>query len=78
MPCDILDPQAVRNAVGGARHVLLSAWDRPYVVDSRKFTRRFWADVTPFEISAAETARWFLAEAATGSAPRGEPIAMNA
>jgi len=39
-------------------------WDRPYVVDAGKFTRRFWSDVTPFEIGAAATARSFQADAA--------------
>jgi nucleoside-diphosphate-sugar epimerase len=34
-------------------------WDRPYVVDASKFKTRFWSDVTPIEIGAAETARWF-------------------
>lgn len=33
--------------------------DRPYLIDSSKFARRFWADVTPFEIGAAATARSF-------------------
>ncbi|HEX4181547.1 MAG TPA: NAD-dependent epimerase/dehydratase family protein [Caulobacteraceae bacterium] len=34
-------------------------WDRPYQVDARKFTGRFWSDVTPYEIGAAATARSF-------------------
>ena len=34
-------------------------WDRPYEVDATKFTRRFWSDVTPFEIGAPATARSF-------------------
>ncbi len=36
-------------------------WDRPYQVDARKFTRRFWSDVTPFEAGAPATARSFVA-----------------
>ena len=36
-------------------------WDRPYQVDSSKFSRRFWADVTSLEAGAAATARSFLA-----------------
>lgn len=36
-------------------------WDRPYVIDSGKFTRRFWSDVTPFELGAPTTARSFVA-----------------
>jgi nucleoside-diphosphate-sugar epimerase len=36
-------------------------WDRPYVIDSSKFTRRFWSDVTPFETGAPATARSFIA-----------------
>jgi hypothetical protein len=36
-------------------------WDRPYQVDAGKFARRFWSDVTPFEVGAAATARSFKA-----------------
>ena len=36
-------------------------WDRPYQVDARKFARRFWSDVTPFEVGAPATARSFAA-----------------
>lgn len=39
-------------------------WDRPYVVDSNKFKRRFWSDVTPFEVGAPATVRSFMAPAA--------------
>ena len=39
-------------------------WDRPYVVDARKFNQRFWSDVTPFEVGAPATARSFVAAAA--------------
>ena len=35
-------------------------WDRPYVVDASKFKRRFWSDVTPFEVGAAATAHAFV------------------
>lgn len=42
-------------------------WDGPYVVDGRKFTTRFWADVTPYEVGAAVTARAFAAEAKAGA-----------
>lgn len=34
-------------------------WDRPYRVDFSDFAKRFWADATPFETGAAETARSF-------------------
>ena len=34
-------------------------WDRPYLVDASKFSRRFWSDATPFEIGAPATARAF-------------------
>ena len=34
-------------------------WDRPYEVDGSKFTSRFWADVTPYEVGAVATARWY-------------------
>jgi hypothetical protein len=43
-------------------------WDRPYVVDSGKFQRRFWSDVTPYEVGAPATARSFAASGATGGA----------
>ncbi len=35
------------------------SWNRPYIVDGTKFTRRFWSDVTPYEIGAPATARSF-------------------
>jgi len=44
-------------------HEMRFTFDRPYLVDARKWTRRFWSDVTPFEIGAPETARAFAAEA---------------
>ncbi len=44
------------------------AFDRPYHVDARKWTRRFWDDVTPFEIGAVETAREFAARMQMASA----------
>lgn len=34
-------------------------WDRPYRVDASDFAKRFWADATPFEAGAAETAKAF-------------------
>ena len=34
-------------------------WDRPYRVDASDFAKRFWADATPFEIGAVETAKSF-------------------
>lgn len=37
--------------------------DRPYQVDATKFTRRFWSDVTPFEVGAPATAGSFLPNA---------------
>ncbi|MFT4277766.1 MAG: NAD-dependent epimerase/dehydratase family protein [Rhodopseudomonas sp.] len=40
-------------------------WDRPYRVDARKFTSRFWSDVTPFEIGVAATALSFRERAAS-------------
>ncbi len=36
-------------------------WDRPYEVDASKFKRRFWSDVTPFEVGAPAMARSFAA-----------------
>jgi hypothetical protein len=34
-------------------------WDRAYHVDAQKFSRRFWADVTPFEVGAPAAALSF-------------------
>ena len=34
-------------------------WDRPYRVDSSRFSKRFWSDATPFEIGAPATALSF-------------------
>jgi nucleoside-diphosphate-sugar epimerase len=39
-------------------------WDRPYLVDSSRFAKRFWADATPFEVGAPATALWFRDQAA--------------
>jgi nucleoside-diphosphate-sugar epimerase len=36
-------------------------WDRPYEVDASKFKRRFWSDVTPFELGVPATALAFRA-----------------
>jgi nucleoside-diphosphate-sugar epimerase len=36
-------------------------WDRPYIVDSGKFTRRFGMTATPFEVGIPATARTFAA-----------------
>jgi nucleoside-diphosphate-sugar epimerase len=30
-------------------------FDKPYSVDTSKFSKRFWADATPFEVGVAET-----------------------
>jgi nucleoside-diphosphate-sugar epimerase len=43
-------------------------WDRPYRVDARKFTDRFWSDVTPFEIGAVAAALSFKNRAASMAA----------
>ena len=37
-------------------------WDRPYLVDGGKFTRRFGFAVTPFEVGMVTTARAFIGE----------------
>lgn len=34
-------------------------WDRPYYVESSKFSARLWADATPFEKGAEATVRSF-------------------
>lgn len=38
-------------------------WDRRYEVDGSKFTGRFWADVTPYEVGAVATARSYVESA---------------
>jgi nucleoside-diphosphate-sugar epimerase len=50
-------------------------WDRPYLVDASKFKDRFWADATPFDVGAAETARSFAKAAgpAAGTARGSGP-----
>lgn len=37
-------------------------WDRPYLVDGGKFTRRFGFTATPFEVGMATSARAFVGE----------------
>jgi len=39
-------------------------FDRPYHVDASKWKRRFWSDVTPFEVGAAAATRAFGSAAA--------------
>lgn len=34
-------------------------WDRPYIVDSTKFSRRFWGDPTPFEMGLQATIEFY-------------------
>jgi dTDP-D-glucose 4,6-dehydratase len=34
-------------------------WDRPYLVDTTKFTRRFWNDPTPFETGLQATIAFY-------------------
>jgi nucleoside-diphosphate-sugar epimerase len=59
-------PQSLLPALGLVSPLLREAadvgftWDRPYRVDASKFTRRFWSDVTPFEIGAPAAALSFL------------------
>lgn len=40
-------------------------WDRPYHVDARKFSQRFWSDATPFAIGAPATAISFRQDEVT-------------
>jgi nucleoside-diphosphate-sugar epimerase len=42
-------------------HEMRFTFDRPYLVDATKWKRRFWSDVTPFEVGAPTTARAFQA-----------------
>ena len=43
-------------------------WDRPYIVDGRKFTARFGFSVTPYEVGVPATALWFRAVATSAVA----------
>ena len=36
--------------------------DRPYQVDASRFTKRFWADATPFELGIRATIRSFASD----------------
>lgn len=36
-------------------------WDRPYLVDTTKFSRRFWSDATPFEEGLRATIAFYRA-----------------
>ena len=38
-------------------------WNRPYIVDATKFSRRFWSDATPFEVGIPLTIKAFRAAA---------------
>lgn len=44
-------------------------WDRPYVVDGSKFTRRFGFQPTPFAVGAPATARSFASARSAGFRP---------
>lgn len=37
-------------------------WDRPYLVDTTKFSRRFWSDATPFDEGLRETVAYYRAQ----------------
>jgi nucleoside-diphosphate-sugar epimerase len=34
-------------------------WNRPYLVDTSKFARRFWNDPTPFESGLRDTISFY-------------------
>jgi nucleoside-diphosphate-sugar epimerase len=54
-------------------------WNRPYLVDATKFSRRFWSDATPFEVGIPLTVRAFRAAApATTKESRGTSPARTA
>lgn len=40
-------------------HEMRFQWNAPYLVDAEKFKRRFWSDVTPFEVGVKATALSF-------------------
>ena len=63
IPLGLLPALGLVQPMFGELAELRFTWDRPYRVDGSKFVRRFWSDVTPFEVGAAATARAF-AEAA--------------
>jgi nucleoside-diphosphate-sugar epimerase len=39
-------------------------WDRPYLVDTIKFSRRFWSDAAPFESGLQATIEFYRTRAA--------------
>jgi len=54
-------------------------WNRPYIVDATKFSRRFWSNATPFEVGIPATMRAFRATApATTIESRGHTPASTA
>lgn len=54
-------------------------WNRPYIVDATKFSRRFWSDATPFEVGIPATAKAFRAASpVTTKESRGHTPASTA
>ncbi|HOZ27087.1 MAG TPA: NAD-dependent epimerase/dehydratase family protein [Hyphomonadaceae bacterium] len=54
-------------------------WNRPYIVDATKFSRRFWSDATPFEVGIPLTVKAFRAAApAKTKESRGQTPARTA
>jgi hypothetical protein len=39
-------------------------WDRPYLVDASRFSKRFWGDATPFDDGVRATVEAHLASTA--------------
>ena len=58
-----LAPMGLFMPMLGELSEMLFQWDRPYRVDASRFAKRFWSDVTPFEVGARETALAFKAVA---------------
>jgi nucleoside-diphosphate-sugar epimerase len=52
-------------------------WDRPYLVDATKFSRRFWCDVTSFENGLQATAQAYRRRGAGRFDPTGRPLARR-
>ena len=46
-------------------------WDRPYIVDSSKFSRRFWSNATPFEEGLKSTIEFYRTHLEAGSHSSG-------
>lgn len=59
LPAWSLAPLSLFVPILGELREMSFQWDRPYLVDASKFSKRFWSDATPFETGAPATALSF-------------------